>query len=319
MKRSICLFFSALTVSITQAASAPDQNTQHYSALQKDVKILTRIFETTLSSEQKNSAGSWLHHSNVEGLYLAHQGILFSVDLPGNPARHWLGFNAAPLAPLAPLAPVSVAAPVVAVDIDIEDDIDDEELGLGDIEEYVESVIESTMQGTELALQSHTASKAERDALRAKLRELQKAQQAHEKQVEAMQEQIEALEEKSSSNDKAARAKAKESLEKSRQALRQSRDSYRQTINTFRAEQGKRWQQQVVTMQDEILDTLCNYASSVRRLPDDEHVTFLFRHVGTKEQGEHQVFVIKRADIMSCVTTPQAAGFLRKRVTVYNT
>jgi hypothetical protein len=324
MKR---FMLSAVTASLmfglSHAASAPD-----FSAIKKDVKILTRIFETAIGGEQKEGYGRFFEQSGVEGMYLANQGMLFTIELPGNNARRWMG-NLAPLPPMVPVAaaaPVPAVAPVVApaptasenVYFNVGDD-EDYDVDLGDIEEYVESVIESTMHGVEMAMQSSHASKAERDALRAKLSALHKAQSEHEKQVEKMQEQIEELEEKSSSEDKAARAKAMEALEKARQNLRKSRESYRNTVNGFRAEQGKRWQEQVVKLQDEVLDTLCNYASSARRIPDNENVTLLFRNVGNNENGEHQVFVLKRADIVSCVTNTQSPGYLRKRALVYST
>lgn len=318
MKRTALLVMAAVAIGVTHAANAPD-----FGAIQKDVKILTRIFETALGEDKKGEWNWSSDRSGVEGLYLANQGMLFTFDLPGNRASNWIGM--APIAPPHPIAPVATPAPMAApapvpaiAGVDGEDDMDEEDFGLGDIEEYIESVIESTMHNTEFALQSGTASKAERDALRAKLRELQKAQQAHEKQVEQMQEKMESLEEKTSSQDKAARAKAMESLDKARQALRKSRDSYRNTVNNFRAEQGKRWKEQVNKMQDELLDTLCNYAGSARRVPENENVTLLFRNVGNSEQGPHQIFVLKRSDIVSCVTSAQGNGYLRKRALTYS-
>lgn len=298
MKQSITAFVvsAALMSGVAQSASAPD-----YSAVQKDMDILSNILQTA-SKPADQSSRRWRHHDlNIESIYLANQGMVFTIDLPG---AHWGARIAAPLAPLPPLPPkfsyhmdgeeheVHMPAP--------------EELEAA-VADAMESVAE-TMHEFGFEFQHNEKTRSEmsevRDALHKAARDYRDWQRKF----------AEANRNKSTSD--AEKQKLRESMEKSKQAFDLSRKNYHAKAEKLRAESAKKWQEQIQQMESTLLDALCAYSSSTRRLGNNENVSLILQNAGVGEDKD-RVWVISKPLLDQCVGKIQESGFLRKSALQY--
>ncbi len=296
------LLASLLALSVAAANTPPQQ---------KDAQIISKILETALEGEQQSGNEWWPRSPRIEALYLSGQGMLFNIQVHGSPAP--FGFRmrtpvvapVPPVAPVAPIAPAGTTMPELAPLAEMDFDDESHEIEMF-VEEIVEGALENARRGTANAQQ-----------LRARSEELRKAREQMEKQIEAQSQVMEQLSEKMASRDRAQQEKARAEMEKASQEIQKAQNQYRTRVQQFSAEQAKRWSEGVSKLQDRMLDTLCDYAGSTRKLPANEYITLLFRNAATGESGNHQVFVLKRADLDACASGAQSAGFLRKRAISY--
>lgn len=287
-------------------AAASSSTETKYSALSKDVQILGQVLETATAPKARQ--GRWEHGGvSVEGLYLAGQGIVFEVHLPG---AHYGHVFAAPMAPLAPLPPM----PAIAFgdgedDVDMPDVPDTEEMEAV-VEEAMEAALEATSEmgyGRGIDKQTQEQLRALRDSQRKAARDYRDQQKAYADAVR-----------KNKDMSQAERDKLKAALDKSRQSFETSQQQFRAKAEALRNEQKQQWQAKVKETEDQLLDALCSYAGSTRRLGSGEHVSLILKDASGDTEAKHKVWVIKKPDLDACATGNQTAGVLQKKAVSYN-
>ena len=295
---------AAGATTLSTGSIAADSKT--YSAISKDVQILGQVFET--ATAPKSRQGRWEHGGvNIEGVYLAGQGMVFEVHLPGAHYGHVFG---TPIAPLAPLPPM----PVVAFD-------DEEGTPAPEVEfdtEEMEAVVEEAMAAAQEAMSEmgygRGIDKQTQDQLRA-LRDAQrKAARDYRDQQRAYADAVR----KNKDMSQSERDKQKAALEKSRQSFEAAQQQFRNKAEALRSEQKQQWQAKVKETEDQLLDTLCSYAGSTRRLGAGEHVTLILKDAAGESDAKHKIWVIKKAELDACATGSQTAGVLQKKAVSYN-
>lgn len=273
------------------AASAPD-----YTAVQKDLNILTNILRTATQPEKSDSRHWRSDSPDIKGMYLAHQGMVITVEAHD---RHWnFGFRG-PIAPLPPMPPsVSYSMNGEVHEIEMPDSAELDEA----ISEAMESVSESMR---EYGLNSSQNSQWQKD-----MAELRESVKKTAKEYREWQKKF-AESSKAKSMSEKEKQQMKESLDKSRAAFDQSRKTYQAKAESFRAEANKKRNAQIEKLESTLLDALCSYAGSTRRLSNDEHVSLIVKEAGSDEEKD-RIWVIKKTLLDQCVGKVQENGFLRK-------
>ena len=298
------LVAAGATVASVGSLAADSKNS--YSAISKDVQILGQVFET--ATAPKSRQGRWEHGGvNIEGLYLAGQGMVFEVHLPGAHYGHVFG---TPLAPIAPLPPM----PAIAFSDDEDAEAPEAEIDTEEMEAVVEEAMEAAHEamsemgyGRGIDKQTQEQLRALRDSQRKAAREYRDQQKAY---ADALR--------KNKDMSQAERDKQKAALEKSRQSFEAAQQQFRGKAEALRNEQKQQWQAKVKETEDQLLDTLCSYAGSTRRLGTGEHVTLILKDAAGESDAKHKIWVIKKADLDACATGSQTSGVLQKKAISYN-
>ncbi|NQD37000.1 hypothetical protein HPT27_08180 [Permianibacter sp. IMCC34836] len=285
------------------SASAAD-----YTAISKDVQILGQVLET--ATAPKSRGGRWEHGGiSIEGIYLAGQGMVFDINLPG---AHYGQMFGAPLPPMAPLAPM----PALAWSGDDDEDAPDPE-DMVDTEE-MESVVEEAMSAAQEAMsemgysggidkQTQEQFRALRDSQRKAARDYRDQQRAYADAVR-----------KKKDLSQADKDKLKANLEKSRQSFEAAQQQFRTKAEALRNDQKQKWAAKLQETENQLLDALCNYAGSTRRLGAGEAVSFVLRDASGDSEAKHKIWVIKKTDLDACASGNQTAGVLQKKAISYN-
>jgi hypothetical protein len=83
----------------------------------------------------------------------------------------------------------------------------------------------------------------------------------------------------------------------------------------------QQWQQDVVVFEGKLYKAMCDYGSTLRKLPTDERVSIILTGLG--EQGEDQrrtdkIHVFNKADLQECQSDDISVATLRERSTHYS-
>jgi hypothetical protein len=286
------------------AAAAPD-----YAALGKDVRILGKVLEESTAVDSAESRGR-RGRAHIDGLYLAGQGMLFQVRLGGE--MHFThGFFEAPLPPgppIPPVPPTPAAGAVVSGSAML--DGEDMLIETGEISVMVDEAMDDAMDSLDdFDMQGGMDKQA-----RAELRTLREAQtRAARDYAQRQRAWAEALRDGKNSSQ-AERDKLRAELERSHAQLEASRQQMRARVDSLRAEQRKQWQARVQQAESALLDALCSYAGSARRLGANEHVSLVIEDA---EDGRRRVWVVRKADLDACAGGNQSGDFLQKKALSY--
>ena len=279
LKKTFIASLSALT--LFASASVVQAKEQDFSRAQKELRIMTKIFETTLEDASANSNKIRLAGSrNVDSTYLAKQGMVFTFNFSRNafPQSEWGAFgegvgqmvnaiaaevgHALAEVPLPPEAPVVVSpAPNVSIDY----------------EEYWDAYQER-MEALE--------------ALRERHREQRE-------QVRELQREIRSLERQSSREEREQKElkKVKGKLEEKMQVLNQKMNEYKESMAEYRKKRDQKYTQSTQLKSDAIISTLCDYGTTMRSLKSGEHVTIIFNNFN---DNKDQVYVFNAIDVKRC-------------------
>ena len=245
---------------------------QQYERAQKELKIMSKIFDTSINESQEKRS-RFLSASGSSATYLAKQGMVFSFNFGRNTfqsASDWAAFgegvghlvgeiasevgNAIVDAPLPPMAPESI----------------DLENFYADYEERI----------------------AAQEAMRERLSEQRE-------QVRDMQREIRRVE-----REKQAAASQRQTAEKLRQELEQKlslldkkKDEYNKMMKEYREKRDQKYLANSQKKSDTILTTLCDYGATLKSLKNDEFVTIIFKNF---EDEKDQVYVFDYDDVKSC-------------------
>ncbi|NVK26340.1 MAG: hypothetical protein HWE10_15530 [Gammaproteobacteria bacterium] len=290
---------AAATVSST-AWSANLSDTQ-VERLTRDMKIMRTILDTSLAA-QTNS------RPRVESVYLARQGMLFTIETRGG---FHFDFEHLSKPVVVPIAPKPPKAPVVTEIYFSEEKIEQ-------IEEYAMQAAESAMEMAEVSLEfmsdvdwsSYSSAErseqmAEQTQLRREKRELEREARKLERQVREIERmlrdsQFEQELENSESNEKLSeKLKAKlsgytESLSEVAEKLQVNATKLQERAKKVKEEQEKKQKQRLLETEILISETVCDFGSGLRSLPDNEHISFQI------EGRVNKLYVFDKENITAC-------------------
>lgn len=118
---------------------------------------------------------------------------------------------------------------------------------------------------------------------------------------------------------------AREQLEVQVAALREQIAEQAQVLQqrnaVLEAERLAQWQRDVADLEDQVFAVVCDYASGLRTLPDDEHLSLKMVGLGGQpEDGRRpdRMHVFARSDLLACQRGDLDPQGLRSRATSYN-
>jgi len=256
-----------------------------YSKAEKELKIMSTIFETALSEEKvSNKSNPFSGRSNsTDPTYLAKQGMVFRFNFASNQfvtANDWQAFGEGignlvgsiasevtealsdidltePRAPRPPRAPAPFSG-------------SEWEANLEAYEEY---------QNAMEALRDQQRDK------RQEVRDLQRSIRDIERQARREEKDSKILE------------KTKKQLEEKMKVLSEKMESYEKSMKEYRDKKIEATKQNNKKKSDLIISTLCDYGTTLRSLKSDEYVTLIFNNF---EDNKDQVYVFNYKDVKSC-------------------
>ena len=285
--------------------SAANLDEGKLSRVNKDLKVMKNILKTSLS-EQFNSRAS------VEGLYLAGQGMLFTIEQRDGFHFEFREFSmpeipAVPIAPVAPVKPPKGGFSVEFTEEQIEQ-----------IEEAAMVAAESAMEMAEISLDymsdmdwsskssaERSAEKAEQNALRTEKRELELQARRLERQVRNMERKLrdsefeEHLEGSEKEGQKTIELKKEmseltESLSGVAAKLKENSGKLQKKAKEIKEKQEKKMKERLVQTEKVLSEVVCDFGSGLRSLQKGEHITFRI------EGRPDRMYVFDKRDIMGC-------------------
>jgi hypothetical protein len=263
---------TCLTISSATAFSAD------YSKTEKELRIMTKIFETSISDAKLTGSNPVFSRGGAESMYLAKQGMVFTFGFNsghfGN-ANDWqaLGEGIGQLvgtiasevgeafAEMDRAAPVAPVAPVPSVDW---------EHNMDAYEAYQEAMEELREQQREK---------------RHEVRELQRNIRDIERQRRRDEGNSGDLE------------KTKQKLEEKMAELSKKMEVYEKSMNEYREKRLEKVRINNQQKSDLIITTLCDYGATLRSLSSKEYVTVIFKNY---ENNKDQIYVFNSKNVKSC-------------------
>lgn len=262
---------------VSGAVVAADEQ-QPYGKLSKQLDIMNNIFVSSLQAQQDKV----LKNTRIDSLYLAGQGVVFTVKLANRSSwsRNSFSFSFSDSVP--PVAPISPA----------EDDVSFEFVGNSDeIAEQMERALDQQRE------YSREFREQQRD-LAYDLRDLEREGRdlVYQLRNVSKEEKKELVEEQKSIK------KQKAELEKTRVLLakKSKKMKKQQQVNKNKKLVERKEHYQKLTTS--LIETICTYGSSLKALPKGEHVSIVLKSAGDKVANSYQdkIFVLTKRDISAC-------------------
>ncbi len=283
-KRLALVGLSSALACSSLVASAND-----FDRAQKELRIMSKIFDTSLADANISKANSVFpgRSGSTQATYLAKQGMVFTFSFSSSEfggADDWQAFgegvgrlvgtiasevseafaeidsefNDAPRAPITPRSPRPV------------DEVDAWEEKMEAYEEY-----------------------------RNAMEELRDQQRESRREIRDMQRTIRELEReaKHNSEESSELNKRRAELEKKMKKLSEEQALYQKTMKEYREKKYQKVREKNNKKANVIISTLCDYGSTLRSLEKNEHVTLIFSNF---EDNKDQVYVFDYDDISDC-------------------
>lgn len=296
LQQLLCI--SALLGGIVSAGVIAADEQQPYGKLSKQLDIMNNIFVSSLQTQQDKS----LKTTKIESLYLAGQGVVFTVKSSENFAwnRHDFSYvfhNA--IAPVTPVAPNSSWEREISVEFS--DDSDE-------LIEQMESAYEQQRE------YSREFREQQRD-LAYDIRDIERESKdlAYQLRNVSKEDKKELIEEQKAINKQKAKLKKARVLlaEKSKKMEKQ------QKINKDKQLVVRKEHYQKLTTS--LVEALCTYGNSLKALPKGEHVSIVLKSAGNKVANSYQdkIFVLAKRDIIECAIDKISAEKLLASTKIY--
>jgi len=266
---------------MTLHANAANKDTS-FDGISKQLTIMNNIFKSSLQAQE----GKKHKNAKVDSLYLAEQGVVFTVSASHSSLfrRYGLNYDFPDMVmPVAPVPPVEGSA-------DFEFFTDDEEVIIKMESSHEaqrheqEHYRELQEQQRDLAYEIRDLARESKD-LAYQLRNLNKDEGAKLKK-----------EQKALVKQKAALEKVQVSLEKKSKQLK----AQKQKQVAKRQKQRSEYNTQLTSS---LIETLCLYGNSLKALPKNEHVSLIIKSAGDKtgRSGyKDKIYVFDKKDIAAC-------------------
>jgi len=270
-----------------------------YSRVEKELRIMTKIFEAS-TSEDKNSSRRAPFSSGfgqIESTYLAKQGMLFNFKFSNSrfgDAGDWQVFGEG-IGHL--VGSISREIGQAFADIDIPNppnmpnapsvDIN----GWGDAWEDNMEAYESYREAMEMLGDKNREH-------REKIRDLQRSIRDVERQA------------RDDKNNSKNLDQNKLDLEKKVAELSEKMKVYEKSMQEYREKRKEKFRINNIKKSDAIVTTLCDYGTTLRSLKNGEHITLVFENF---ENGKDQIHVFDYKDVQDCANKEK----LLKKATSY--
>ncbi len=275
LKTTLVTCFSGVIAIASFSGIAAD-----YSKAEKELKIMSTIFETALSEgKTSNRHSPFFGRSNSsDPTYLAKQGMVFRFNFSSNQfvtANDWQAFGEG-IGQLVgtiasevteALSDFDHPAPPVPVTPFGDSDWD---VNVEAYEEYQEVM--------------NNLRDEQRDQRR-EVRDLQRSIRGIEKQARREEQDSKLLE------------KTKKKLEEKMKVLSKKMESYEKSMKEYRDKKSESRKKDNKKKSNLIISTLCDYGTTLRSLKNDEYVTLIFNNF---ENDKDQVYVFNYKDVKSC-------------------
>ncbi len=262
--------------------AAPD-----YDRIKKDVNIMIGIVKSSIN----DAADCRRCKVRITGHYLADQGAVFNVTPSGGYAH--FGYNyVAPNADSVVINGVPVVPEIPEMVYDI----------LSDVQVSIDSASEDSYEwdwNWDSDHEWHEHNREAREELRefrSELREL--ARERREVEIESIHAEEEELAELEAREQEIEQRfqKAEQRREQAQQkyeAIVEKRNEQREAKRVKRVQEREK---QFVKMESIVLNTFCDYSSTMRSLPDDERISIIIN----KGDEKSNVYVFRQSDLSSC-------------------
>lgn len=290
---------SLLSVAVLSATfSTAAKTDQDIAKLQREVTIFQRVVSTALKHDTQGQV------QNVEGYYLADQGLVFDVSLRGKSMFDWRkhiegmrdlhGFSEIPSPDFSSLEKQMSELSDNLADVSKEA----YQVALEAVRQGAEQIREVAEQERETRRELHELERAKQELnyMLKRQNEKDKELEQHHKDIAKQIAQLEAEKAKLAEN----KTQLKERLEKDKQKRQAQQQAQQELLRT------------TVTMS--LANSLCDYGNGLRGVSENEHVSFKF---SPSYQQEKHILVFKKSDIESCVKGKINAEKLAKRATQY--
>lgn len=289
----VCL--GALCTGIASAGSVVAAELKYYGELSKQLNIMNNILVSSLQSQPEKS----LKSTKVDSLYLAGQGVVFTIKSASRPtwSRNSFSFSFSDSVP--PVAPIAPTGDDVSFEF-FEHDVEIEEQMESAFEQQREHNRHFREQQRELAYDLRDLERESRD-LAYQLRNVSKKEKK-----ELVEEQ------KAITKQKVEIKKAREVLaKKSKEMEKKQKISKEKKV----AERKKHYQKLTTSL----IETLCTYGNSLKSLPKGEHISLVLKSAGDKVANSYQdkILVLTKRDISACVVDKISAEKLLRSTKSY--
>lgn len=146
-------------------------------------------------------------------------------------------------------------------------------------------------------------------------REYERAQRQYERSLDEYHEQLESGGDEAAAQ--AAYAEAEAAMAAAREEYRKGRSAYQDKVEAAREEQRAAGQRRIEEFANATLDNFCRYGTSLRSLPNDEHITLIFEGLGGSDADEDLIYVIEKKDHSACLTGDIEGSELASRAVSY--
>jgi len=307
------LLVTATAAALTLSASSW-ANPQQREALNKQLDIMASIINTALGHEQGDKRKpSWAERSPLESTYLAGQGVVYRVNFGSRLQRFSMQAGKSPGMDKFEFIEVDGLAS------DIEKVV---EIANGD-KRRVEVIIESNevhIDGDDIQFEgditfSEEVRKAVAD-MRTAAQEMRDARRVIRDVSRVDQNANESARKKSAEQLAEAQAKleqAQQQMQLARSELRRSQGQIQQLTSTRMQEMQQARAARVATFEQTFVQTLCDYGSTLRDLPNKEHISVII--VGAGDNDNDKIHVFSKQDVMNCKGAKGASDLLAKATT----
>jgi len=284
----------------TSLMTSFNASAEDYSNINKDMKIMKKIIETSISNGNRYS-------NRVEAMYLAKQGMVFKlnstsiVPLPefdGDWDAWGESLGASALSAVQEVIPAM--APILPEEARLEMEAE-LEAGMAELDgRYNVEVAEETRE--ELRRMREEA-RDRRDEYRDHLRELREIERERYRAEKDRREELE---------------KQKKEVEKKVAEYKEKMKEYEKKMDEYRNARKKKVAERKTSIVKETVTALCDYNASLRSLDNDEYVTLIFEDFAESRGANDKVFVFQKSDLTDCRSDESGIKRLLSKATEYN-
>lgn len=249
-----------------------------YTKTEKELRIMSKIFETSLSDANLSSKNQVFSRGGTESLYLAKQGMVFTFNFGnghfGN-ASDWQAFGEG----IGQLVG-TIASEVGEAFADM-----DRPVPVAPTSPTSDVNWEKNMEAYE--------------AYQEAMEELREQQREQRQEVRELQRNIRDIERQSrrDEGDTSELKKTKQKLEEKMSQLSKKLEVYEKSRKEYNEKRLEKIQLNNKKKSDLIISTLCDYGATLRSLSSREHVTVIFENY---ENNKDQVYVFDAKAVRSC-------------------
>jgi len=271
-KATICAVTASIALTSLSSIAAD------YSKAEKELKIMGKIFETSLSEANKSQSNRFGRSGRTESTYLAKQGMVFKFNFSQSGfsgAEDWRAFGE------------GVGQLVGSISAEIAQSFSevDHVAPVAPIVPLADGNWEDNMEAFEAYNEAMENMREDQRDKREEVRDLQRSIRDIERQTRR-------------ENTNSAKLKdAKEKLKMKMKELENKMAVYKQSMEDYRKKRSEKYQLNNKKKVDLITSTLCDYGSTLRSLDSDEYVTLIFENYEGKKD---QVHVFKYKNVKSC-------------------